>query len=138
MINHTSTGGFQETVALQEQGYTLIEVLIAITIFAIGMLAVASMQLGATQGTSVARSNTELAAFATDQMERLSRLPFDDPDLTAGQHNANAPNDPRFSAIWVIADNEIVMDTKTVTMTATEDLRGNIRALTLQNVIPRQ
>lgn len=138
MGENIDTRNTHEGHAPGKEGYTLIEVLIAIAIFAIGMLAIASMQLGATQGTTTARSSTELAAYATDQMEWLTNLPYEDADLAEGSHTANHPTDVRFSAAWVVVDDEVFMDTKTVTLTATEDLRGNIRTLTLQNVIPRQ
>lgn len=122
----------------REGGYTLIEVLIAIAIFSIGMLAIGSMQLGATKGTATAQSNTELAAYATDQMERLTGLPYDHADIAEGTHNAAHPNDNRFSVTWVIDDEAIFPDIKTITLTAREELRNNTRTLTFQNAIPRR
>lgn len=105
----------------RDDGFTLIEVLIAIAIFAIGMLAIASMQLGATHGTTTARSSTEFSAFAEDQMERLTRLPYDHDDLDeVGSPHSDDRNDPRFSASWVIEDEVVFEDTKTVALTIQE------------------
>jgi len=132
MGENTVTCKTHERYGLETDGYTLIEILIAISIFAIGMLAIASMQIGATQGTSTARSNTELTAYATDQIERLTSLKYN--DLAAGGHNN--PSVDRFSATWVIEDDEVFTGTKTVTLTATEALRGRTRDLTFQIVIP--
>ena len=136
MGENTITCKTHERYGLETDGYTLIEILIAISIFAIGMLAIASMQIGATQGTSTARSNTELTAYATDQIERLTRLKYNDADLAEGQYSVNDPNMDRFSATWVIVDDEVFAGTKTVTLTATEALRGRTRDLTFQIVIP--
>ncbi len=125
----------------EDDGYTIIEVLVAIAIFAIGMLAIASMQIGATQGTTTARSNTELTALAEDQMERLTRLPFDDDDLVAN-HDGNSStgnvhtddaNHSRFRAEWWVTDNDDLMETKTVTLTARDMSRGRLN-LTLQHI----
>ena len=42
-----------------QQGFSLIEVMVAITIFAIGLLAVVTMQLTAIKGNSYSRRMTE-------------------------------------------------------------------------------
>lgn len=64
-----------------EKGFTLIEVLIAITVFAIGILGVAAMQLSSVKGNSSALDLTEAVNVAQDQMETLLALDYDDPDL---------------------------------------------------------
>jgi len=120
-----------------EAGFTLIEVLVAIAIFSIGMLAIGAMQIGAMQGVGTARSNTELSALASEHMERLTTLPHDHGDLAAGDHTKNDFSEERFSVSWEIEEDDIFLDIKTITLTATEDLRGNIRTLTLQNVVLR-
>ena len=72
-----------------QAGFTLIEVLIAITIFAIGILGVAAMQTMATGGNSVAMTTTNLTTLAAQQMEELMALPFDQVVDT----NQTTPND---------------------------------------------
>ena len=57
-----------------EQGFSLIEVLIAISILAIGLLAVASMQGSASKNNVLAGSRTEAATLASEQMETLMSL----------------------------------------------------------------
>ena len=59
------------------KGFTLIEVLVAMAIFSIGILAVASMQLAATKGSSSARLSSEAAVLAQSQMESLVALKYD-------------------------------------------------------------
>lgn len=68
-----------------DSGFTLIEVLIAMGIFAIGFLAVGLMQINALNTTNSARRITEAMALAENQAEIFRALPFydDDQDLDA-------------------------------------------------------
>lgn len=88
------------------KGFTLIEVLVAMAIFSIGILAVASMQLAGTKGSSSARFSTEAAVLAQSQMESLLALEYDQPpatpvpELTAGLHGP-FPNS-KYTVEWFI------------------------------------
>jgi len=64
-----------------ESGFTLIEVLIAIGIFAIGFLAVGLMQINAMNTANSARRTTEALTVAEDWVEQLRALPFYNEDL---------------------------------------------------------
>ncbi|MGC9423789.1 type IV pilus modification PilV family protein [Vibrio sp.] len=77
----------EETVNL-ESGFTLIEVLIALTIFAIGLLAIAGMQITAIQGNSKAHSVTAKVALASGIIEEIMALSGDDDFFTTEQTNA--------------------------------------------------
>ena len=61
-----------------DSGFTLIEVLIAVAIFAIGFLAVGLMQTNALTTTNSARRTTEAMALAENQAEWLRAVPFYD------------------------------------------------------------
>jgi prepilin-type N-terminal cleavage/methylation domain-containing protein len=95
-------------------GFTLIEVLIAIAIFSIGILAVASLQTSALNQTRSSRITTECLTLATQHAERLKSLPFytteftaHPVDLNAGNHNVNDDvNNPRYEIRWTVQDNE--------------------------------
>lgn len=75
----------------QQAGFSLIEVLIALTVFSIGILAVASMQTTATGGNAKARYISEASGWAADRMELLMNLDYNDPLLAdAGTNLGNA------------------------------------------------
>ena len=75
-ISHTET---QMDKLKKENGFTLIEVLIALTIFAVGLLAVAALQTSAIKMNSTSNKLTNLSTLAMDQIEKLSALPYADP-----------------------------------------------------------
>ena len=60
----------------QEKGFTLLEVIIAISILTIGLLAVASMQVAALKGDSFAHTRTEATTWAQDRLELLMSMPY--------------------------------------------------------------
>jgi prepilin-type N-terminal cleavage/methylation domain-containing protein len=62
------------------KGFTILEAVIALAIFSIGILAVAGMQVSSTNGNASARFSTEAATLAQDVVERLLALDYD-PDL---------------------------------------------------------
>jgi prepilin-type N-terminal cleavage/methylation domain-containing protein len=55
-------------------GFTLIEVLVSFTIFAIGMMALSAMQLHALRGGSSGRFTTQASAIAETRMEQFQRI----------------------------------------------------------------
>ena len=59
-----------------EAGFTLLEVMIAITILTVGLLAVAGMQTAAIRGNDNAYRVTESTTWAQDRLELLVSLPF--------------------------------------------------------------
>lgn len=61
-----------------QQGFTLIEIMIAVSLFAIGILAVASMQIKAIKTDSQAGRITEVAAGVEEMLERITALDYDD------------------------------------------------------------
>lgn len=89
---------------LNGNGFTLIEVLIAMAIFSIGILAVGAMQLSSTNGSTSARIFTESSVWTQDNVEMLMQLPYDDPQLAVGNHAAtpiaNAANYSVEYTVW--------------------------------------
>ncbi len=94
----------------EESGFTLLEVIIAISILTIGMLAVASMQAAALRGDSFAYSRTEASTWAQDKMEDLMA----DPYTTAG--NGTEPHG-NFDINWTVAPHPTVANVSTIRVT---------------------
>jgi len=73
-----------------DHGFTIIEVLMAISIFAIGILGVAAMQMASVSGNTSARGVTDIATWAADRVEKLMILPYDDISLAPGVYSIGA------------------------------------------------
>lgn len=102
----------------KEDGYTLIEVLIAITIFAVGLLAVAGMQTSAIRMNSTAGKLTNLSTWGMDKIEELLAYPYSHPLLdSAGNPHQEVLGD--YTISWTIIDNNPVSNTKNIKVTVT-------------------
>ena len=98
-----------------QQGFTLIEVLIAMAIFSLGIMAVGAMQINSNNSNASARIHTEEYTWVVDQIERLTALPYDDADLTAGDHSVvQGP----YTVEWTVADDDPVVGAKRIAVTA--------------------
>jgi type IV pilus assembly protein PilV len=61
-----------------ESGFTLIEVLIGVSIFAIGLLGVAALQMHAVRNTSIGNVTSQATMLANQKMEQVKATAFDD------------------------------------------------------------
>ena len=102
----------------KKDGFTLIEVLIALTIFAVGLLAIAGMQTSAIRMNSIAGKLTHLSTWGTDKIEELSALSYSDSLLdSAGNPHQELSGD--YTITWTVIDNYPVINTKKITVTVT-------------------
>ncbi|MEA3359635.1 MAG: prepilin-type N-terminal cleavage/methylation domain-containing protein [Thermodesulfobacteriota bacterium] len=73
-----------------DNGFTLIEILIAISILSIGIFSVASMQISAIKGNSSADRLTRATTIAQDKIEQLISVPYNNADLQDINGDGNA------------------------------------------------
>jgi type IV pilus assembly protein PilV len=72
---------------LKQNGFTLVELLVAITIFAIGLLGVAGMQVTALRENSSSHTRTATTALASGIMEEIRQWNAEDPRLAVSSTN---------------------------------------------------
>ncbi len=77
----------QPVQSTDQEGFTLIEAVIAIAVLSIGILSVSLMQTGAVRGNARAIQITTASAWAGDRMERLNGLGYDDVLMTDTNDN---------------------------------------------------
>ncbi len=117
-----------------QKGFSLIEVLIAIVVFTIGILGTIIMQEAFIGGNTTANEVTGAANEASDRMETLMALSYDDASLSdvsntganagaTGLDNTDAAGsladggpvvDGNLTLFWNVADNYPVFGTKTI------------------------
>jgi prepilin-type N-terminal cleavage/methylation domain-containing protein len=104
-----------------DRGFTLLEVIVAIAILTFGLLAVASMQIGAIQGNSFAGHKTEGTTWAQDKLEELIALSYDDLN-----HDDSPEQQGGYTVAWTVA-NGPVANTKLITVSVTYQEKGVAR-----------
>lgn len=132
-----------------DRGFSIIEVMIAISILSIGILALASMQVAAMRGNSFAGAVTEGSTWALDQIEKLMSLPWTDPSLldsdldgAGGLDDMGADADFRvtqgkFSIHWNVANNVVTDNTRTVNVIVTWTDHDVQKSVSIQRVVAR-
>ena len=141
----------------KQEGFTLLEVIVAISILTFGILAIASMQAASIRGNSLSSDVTGGTTWAGGQVERLMALSYDDPllqdtdgDGAAGLNDTGFDDDPdtqadadqqaiegRYTINWNVAVNTPITDTKTINVIVTWTDHGVQKTVPLQRVIPR-
>ena len=89
-------------IVASQKGFSLIELMIAIAIFSIGILAVLAMQVSAISTNGGSRKISEALVMAEDQLENFMTLPYAsaelDPALNPHQIDAGG-----YSMVWNVA-----------------------------------
>ena len=92
------------TIIQKNDGFTILEVVIAASIFSVGILAVAALQTAAIKTLSSSNYITTGTTNAQDKVEELMELSFSDSDLSIGEHtDTNPPY--RYTITWIVAAN---------------------------------
>ncbi len=120
------------------RGFTFVELLVVLAIFAIAVLAVAAMQVTAINSNASARMSGEASALAANQVEALIVLPYDDsnldPDLNPHQVIEGA-----YSVNWNVTESDIdgdgTNDSKTIIVTV-QCANRNARDVSIQYIKP--
>ena len=70
----------------KQNGFTLIEIMIALVILAVGLLAMASLQVSSIRGNFFSHHLTQASYVAKDRLEFLDSLPLDSAQLQPGDY----------------------------------------------------
>ena len=120
----------------REGGFTLIEMLIAVSILSAGLLALGSMQVSAIGGNAHSANVTEGSTLAADRLEKLLALPYTHADLTSGAHVDPSPPVGR-TVRWNIVDNAPLLNTKTITLTVQWTDHEIQKSVSMQRILAR-
>jgi type IV pilus assembly protein PilV len=136
-------------IRTKDKGFTLLEILIAISVLTVGLLAVASMQISAMRANSFAGGVTEGTTWAGDQLERLIAQPYDDADLNDTDGDGDAGLDDTgddadytedrgiYTVCWNVAIDAVTNNTKTITVIAIWTDHGVNKRVSIQHIKAR-
>jgi type IV pilus assembly protein PilV len=99
-----------------DNGFTLIEVLIAIVILSVGLLGMASLTVGIIKGNSFSGDLTTATTLAQDKMEDLRRKASNDYSSVVSETKADHPDDDKYKREVSVTDNSPATDMKTVSV----------------------
>ena len=77
---------------MNKKGFSLIEVLVGLVLLAIGLLAIAGMQVTSVRGNFFSHYMTQATYVGQDRLELLDNIPIDSAALQAGNHNDGTIN----------------------------------------------
>jgi len=132
-----------------ESGFSVVELLIAISILTIGILALGSLQISAIRGNATSGAVSEASNYVVDKTEKLMRLSYhaaaltdsdgdaisgiDDATAATADHSesSTAISGKTYNLFWNIAANQPRTGAKTVKVIATWDERGGQKSTSL-------
>jgi type IV pilus assembly protein PilV len=106
----------------RREGFTLLEVMIALVILSVGLLGLAGLQLVAVKGNSFSTEMTYATMLAQQHAETLKNLPYTDANLApADEGNPHTAignsKGVQYAVSWTVTDNTPATDMKTVNLT---------------------
>ncbi len=90
------------TSLARDDGFTLIEVLVAISIAAVGFLGLAATHIASVRATGVGRNMSIATNIAAERLETMRRLPYD--EITTGSPTSVLRGHTTFTSTATVAD----------------------------------
>ncbi len=115
----------------RQDGFTLIEVLISISLLTIALLGLCGATVMAMKGNSLSQMSTKATIMAKDKIEGLKNLNY--AQVASG---SDIP-ETNYARQWTVADASPVTDAKTIAVTVSWTWQGLARNVTLTTIITR-
>jgi prepilin-type N-terminal cleavage/methylation domain-containing protein len=121
-----------------QSGFTLIEIMFAMVIFAIGVLGLMACLPMASNRVMKSGSQTLASSLAAQAAEELLTVPYGHGSLTAGTHNDPAnPHQGMYYTRWVVENDQPLTSCKRITITVARGAVSNFPVVRLVLVTPQ-
>lgn len=117
-----------------EEGFAILDALIAAALFGICMMGVVSMLVQTSNTNTLARDVTEASSLAADVIERLASLPYDHPDLQNNTMTEPDTEDGKYSFAITSALDQVVDHTMSIAVTVSWKNRGRVKNITIHDI----
>ena len=117
-----------------ERGFSLVEVLITLFIFAVGVLAVALLLDLSVQKNASARLMSEATEIAQYQMEKLMGASYRDTELDASSSPFGPNAIGKHSVSWAVQEDLPMSGMKTINLTVAWTDRGVAKSFTVDSI----
>jgi len=123
-----------------QKGFTLVEVMIALVILSVGILAMAEMQIVAIKANARSKNITSAIILTEGKLEELKAAGFSDPSfsngtISEGNIDETGASGGKFDRVTIIEDYDSSDDMKKVTVTISwTDSMGSSN-ITMENVL---
>jgi type IV pilus modification protein PilV len=126
------------TTRIRSEGFTLVEVLVALMVFVVGVLSIAAMMPTGSQSVNRSGDETRASELASACAERLLSTSYTDADLTSGVHLDTAnPHDGKYYVGWSVQNDQPMPLCKRATVTVRWPTSASAPGASVVVVVPR-
>jgi len=132
------TGARRARPSRLQAGFTLIEIMFAMVIFAIGVMALMACIPMASKRVMKSGAQTRAASIASETAENLLTVPYGNGIISSGTHNDPAnPHDGLYYTRWVVEDNQPIASCKRITVSVARYAPTSLPVARVVIVTPR-
>ena len=117
---------------LSYNGFTLVEVLVAMVIFAISSMAVTMLMMNHTKLVSLNSQASEAIVLAQDKLEDLRTMSF--ADLVSNSAPPVTKKGTAYTTSWTVQQNTPTTDMSTLTVTVTWNYQGVTKSYVAKSI----
>jgi len=121
-------------LSMRSKGFSMVEVLIALLILAISLLALAGLMMTTTRNSSFGGHMTEASTFAQDKLEQLRVSPW--AGIVAGNDTALGSTGITYTRNWAVTQNgDGTQRWVSITITWTDPTKNSNHSMRLVSVV---
>ena len=100
-----------------EEGFTLIETIVALVVLSVGLVALAGLQISTIRGNTLSKRMTTAVSIANARVEQIKNMPY--ADIQSESSTQVIESNMNFTRQVTVANDNPLTNTKTVNVTVT-------------------